>query len=65
MGNLKIGDNIIITEALKIFPFPKIVGEIAMIVHVDDPPYPYKIIFAKENYWVDGIPYSSLVKELF
>lgn len=66
MGNLKVGDDVIITEAIKLHPSEKtIVGCIAKIVKIDTFPYPYKVIYIGQYYWVDGIPYSSLAEELF
>lgn len=70
MGDLEVGDDIIVTKVLFIKPpFTQLVGTKHTIIQVDysDFPfrsYPYKIVVADKSFWVDGIPYSSLMMEL-
>jgi hypothetical protein len=68
MGNLKVGDKIIITDVLQLggksldhLNFT--IQEISSI-HTPEDYYPYRIEVGNSTHWVAGIPYSSLVVEL-
>jgi len=70
VGDLEVGDDIIVTRVLFInLPFTQLIGTKQSIIQVDysDFPYrtfPYKILVADKSFWVEGIPYSSLMMEL-
>jgi len=67
MGNLKIGDKIIVTDVLQVgksldhlkFTIQKISS-----IHSPEDYYPYRIEINNSFHWVEGIPYNSLVMEL-
>ena len=68
MGNLKVGDKIIITDVLQLggksldhLNFT--IQEISSI-HTTWDYYPYRIEVGNSTHWVAGIPYSSLMMEL-
>ena len=73
MGNLKEGDQVIVTMVLYINIESKysttakdLMSSVHKVVQVDrsGAPYPYKIKVGKSTFWVEGIPYSSLMMEL-
>lgn len=69
MGNLDVGDRIIITEVLTINAkvIEGVVGKSAVILRVDKvlTDYPFKVVVNNRWFWVEGVPYSSLMEELF
>jgi hypothetical protein len=72
MGSLKVGDDIIVTKALWLVePLVQLIGTRQKITQIDCShfpfqTYPYKILAVNNKpYWVEGIPYSSLIEELF
>jgi hypothetical protein len=67
MGSIKVGDLIIITDALTSRTIPDLRGSIAMVLFIDDVllTYPYKIKKNGMTLWVEGVPYSPLIAELF
>lgn len=69
MGNLKIGDKIIITKILQPNNYYNyLIGTVQTIDNIDiyEDPYPYRITIKKSDifFWVEGVPYSSLMLEL-
>lgn len=68
MGSVKVKDKIIITDALVRNKelLNKIIGKTARIIKIDThlPSFPYKVQIEDTFYWVEGIPYSSLMMEL-
>ena len=68
MGGLKIGDKIIITDFLSfIYPCLDYEGKIAEIIEINENSmfgFPFKVSINNIHFWVDGIPYSSLMMEL-
>lgn len=68
MGSVKVKDKIIITDALVVNKevLNKIIGKTAKIIKIDTylPTFPYKVQVEDTFYWVEGIPYSSLMMEL-
>lgn len=68
MGSLKIGDKIIVTDALTIPQDKwKYIGSVATIIEVDQilVDYLYKVKLENRHLWVDGVLYSPLLEELF
>lgn len=76
MGNLKVGDDIIVTKVLCIATAIKaksIIGTKHKIIQLDFvdfisfqfQTFPYQILVKGTTFWVEGIPYSSLMEELF
>ena len=78
MGNLKEGDQVIVTMVLYV-GIPSIgipskysttakdlMSSVHKVVQVDrsGAPFPYKIEVGKSTFWVEGVPYSSLIREL-
>lgn len=67
MGNLKVGDKIIITKVLtpSLSDREKLIGTISTIKYIDVilDSYPF-LIFETQEFWVEGIPYSPLLEEL-
>lgn len=70
MGSLKVGDKIIVTYAI----IPSVENEVGVIVEVNDCSsiniLPYRIKLNDNDadsrlFWVDGIPHSPLMEELF
>lgn len=70
MGSLKVGDKIIVTYATVIL----VENKVGIIVEVDDYSdrhvlaLPYRIKLHPtdlQSFWVNGIPHSSLLEELF
>lgn len=67
MGDLKVGDKIIVVDVLQIgnrldhlkFTIQKILS-----IHSPSDYYPYRIEINNSFYWVEGIPYSPLIMEL-
>lgn len=68
MGSVKVKDKIIITDALVVNKesLNNIIGKTARIIKIDThlPTFPYKVQIEDTFYWVEGIPYSSLMMEL-
>ncbi len=73
MGSLKTGDLIIVTEVLVInlkniysIKAKNIINTTHKIKQVDCTgcPFPYKIEVGNSTFWVEGVPYSSLMMEL-
>ena len=73
MGSLKTGDLIIVTETLHFYRVDRyttkaksLINSVQIIVQVDCTgcPFPYKIENGDDSFWVEGIPYSSLMLEL-
>lgn len=68
MGSIKVKDKIIITDALILNKesLNNIIGKTARIIKIDNhlKTYPYKVQVEDTFYWVEGIPYSSLMLEL-
>ena len=68
MGNLKVGDEIIVTDVLQIC---KNLDHLKLTVHKIyssapiDIYFPYQIEVNRILYWVEGIPYSPLMMELW
>lgn len=68
MGSLKIGNKIIITAALTMPQDEyKYIGKVANIEAVDQvlADYVYRVSLEDRYLWVDGVPYSPLLEELF
>lgn len=69
MGDIKVHDKIIVTDALVINDryVTQLVGVVAVVLRVDThlKTFPYKVEIDNKCYWVDGIPHSSLMEELF
>jgi hypothetical protein len=67
MGNLKVGDKIIVTKVLqmgKSLDHLKFTIQEISSIHTPEDYYPYKIEIDTSTHWVEGIPYSPLVLEL-
>lgn len=74
MGNLKEGDQVIVTMVLYVVNIPSkysttakdLMSSVHKVVQVDrsGAPFPYKIEVGKSTFWVEGVPYSSLIREL-
>lgn len=73
MGNLKEGDQIIVTRVFSpsnFTPYSTIaedlISSMHKVVQIDrsGAPYPYQIEVGKSTFWVEGVPYSSLMMEL-
>jgi hypothetical protein len=76
MGNLKVGDDIIVTKVLSkvsaAIKAKSIIGTKHKIIRIDFidfigfefQTYPYQILINGSTFWVEGIPYSSLMMEL-
>jgi len=67
MGNLKVGDKIIVTEVLQLgnsLDHLKFTIQEISSIHLPEDYYPYGIETDISIHWVAGIPYSSLVMEL-
>lgn len=69
MGDIKVHDKIIVTDALILNGryVEHLVGAVAIVLKVDTylKTYPYKVQIDNKYYWVEGIPHSSLMEELF
>lgn len=69
MGDIKVWDRIIVTDALVINErySGELVGVVAIVLKVDTylKTFPYKVKIGEWHYWVEGIPHSSLMEELF
>ena len=76
MGNLKEGDQIIVTTVLS-FNIPSkpskhyttaknLISSVHKVVEIDrtGATFPYKIEVGNSTFWVEGVPYSSLIREL-
>jgi hypothetical protein len=67
MGNLKIGDKIIVTDILQVgksLDHLKFTIQEISSIHSPEDYYPYRIETDTSFHWVEGIPYSPLVMEL-
>lgn len=68
MGSIKVKDKIIITDALVINKksLNKVISKTARIIKIDThlTTFPYKVQVENIFYWVEGVPYSSLMEEL-
>ena len=73
MGSLKTDDLIIVTEVLHFYSLDSyttkaksLANSVQRIIQVDCTgcPYPYKIKVREDTFWVEGVPYSSLMLEL-
>lgn len=73
MGNLKEGDQVIVMMVFYINIYSEysttakdLMGSVRKVLQIDrsGAPYPYKIKVGKSTFWVEGVPYSSLVAEL-
>ena len=68
MGSVKVMDAIIITDALILNKqsLDEVIGKVAIVRKIDTylKTYPYKVQIENTFYWVEGIPYSSLMMEL-
>lgn len=73
MGGLKTGDLIIVTEVLHFYRVDRytakaksLINSVQEIKQIDwtGCPFPYKIEDGNDCFWVEGIPYSSLMLEL-
>ena len=73
MGSIKEGSQVIVTMVLYINVASKysakakhLINSVHKVVEVDrtGAPYPYKIKVENSTYWVEGVPYSSLMMEL-
>jgi hypothetical protein len=69
MGDIKVADKIIVTEvlSLNLREWKDLVGEVATVIHIEKyvKSFPYKVEIRGWNYWVEGVPHSSLMEELF
>lgn len=69
MGDIKVYDKIIVTDALVLNDrhVAQLVGVVAVVLRVDTylKSFPYKVKIDDKLYWVEGIPHSSLMEELF
>jgi hypothetical protein len=68
MGNLKVGDKIIVIDIFQIgksLDHLKFTIQEISSIHSPKDYYPYRIETGTSIHWVEGIPYSSLVVELF
>ena len=73
MGSIKEGSQVIVTRVLYIkiesnysATAIDLMNSVHKVVEVDrtGAPYPYKIIVEDSTFWVEGVPYSSLILEL-
>ena len=73
MGDLKTGDLIIVVDVLHYYQInsytskaKSLINSVQEIKQTDCTgcPYPYKIEVGEDTFWVEGIPYSSLMLEL-
>lgn len=73
MGNLKEGDQVIVTMVFYINIYSEysttakdLIGSVRKVLQIDrlGGPYPYKIKVGKSTFWVEGVPHSSLMMEL-
>ena len=74
MGNLKEGDQVIVTMVLYVVNIESeystiaknLMSSVRKVVEIDrtGATFPYKIKVGKSTFWVEGVPYSSLVAEL-
>jgi hypothetical protein len=73
VGSIKKGDKVIVTDVLYIqieskysFKAKDLISSVHKVLEVDTTgaPYPYKIEVDNSTFWVEGIPYSSLMMEL-
>jgi len=67
LGNIKVGDLIIVTSGLLSDPY--LVGTVQKVQEIDDHAFPLKLPFKVilsngDSYWVNGIPHSPLMMEL-
>jgi hypothetical protein len=69
MGGINKGDLIIVTNVLTSFEekVKKLIGTVHTVEIIDTTGFNYLYLIKVNDvsYWVDGIPYSSLVMELF
>jgi hypothetical protein len=69
MGGIDKGDLIIVTNVLTSFEAKatRLIGTVQKVIIVDTIGFNYLYLIKVNDvsYWVDGIPYSSLVMELF
>ena len=67
MGNLKIGDKIIVMKVLTSQPdIDYIIGEVLQIEFIDTifDRFPFAVSYNGRKYWVEGVTYSTLMLEL-
>ena len=73
MGNLKEGDQVIVTMVFYINIESKystiakdLISSVHKVVEIDrtGATFPYKIKVGNSTFWVEGVPYSSLMMEL-
>ena len=74
MGNLKEGDQVIVTMVLYVVNIPSkyssiakdLISSVHKVVEIDrsGATFPYKIKVGNSTFWVEAIPYSSLMMEL-
>lgn len=73
MGSIKEGNQVIVTMVLYINIESKysatakdLMNSVHEVIEVDrtGAPYPYKIKVGNSTFWVEGVPYSSLMMEL-
>ena len=67
MGNIKVGDLIIVTDELLIGNY--LIGTVQKVQEIDHHAFPYNLPFKVvlsngDSNWVDGIPHSPLMMEL-
>jgi len=67
LGNIKVGDLIIVTDGLLLGDY--LIGTVQKVQEIDDHAFPYnlpfKIVLSNgDSNWVDGIPHSPLMMEL-
>jgi hypothetical protein len=69
MGDIKVYDKVIVTDALLLNNryVKELVGVVAIVLKIDRylETFPYKVEIDNKLYWVEGIPHSSLMEELF
>ena len=74
MGNLKEGDQVIVTMVLYVVNIPSkystiakdLISSVHKVVEIDRTvaTFPYKIKVGNSTFWVEGVPHSSLMMEL-
>lgn len=74
MGNLKEGDQVIVTMVLYVVNIPSkystiakdLISSVHKVVEIDRAcaTFPYKIKVGNSTFWVEGVPHSSLMMEL-